>query len=78
MNRSRRGYGPGVSDYTTFGSLRINFDARALRPREWTTAQSDWAAELLPRLPAGPVLELCAGAGQIGRLAVLDSTRRLV
>ena len=65
-------------DHTTFGSLRIAFDARVLRPREWTTAQSDWAAELLPRVPDGPVLELCAGAGQIGLLAVLDSTRRLV
>jgi release factor glutamine methyltransferase len=67
-----------VSDYTTFGPLRIGFDARVLRPREWTTAQSDWAADLLPRLPEGPVLELCAGAGQIGLLAVLHSTRRLV
>jgi release factor glutamine methyltransferase len=67
-----------VSDHTTFGSLRIRFDARVLRPRTWTTAQSDWAAELLPRLPAGPVLELCSGAGQIGLLAVLHSTRRLV
>lgn len=63
---------------TTFGPLRIDFDARVLRPREWTTAQSDWAAELLPRLPGGPVLELCSGAGQIGLLAVLHSTRRLV
>lgn len=62
----------------TFGSLGIAFDARVLRPREWTTAQSHWAAELLPGLPGGPVLELCAGAGQIGLLAVRDSTRRLV
>ena len=67
-----------TSDRTTFGSLRIAFDARVLRPREWTAAQSEWAAELLPRLPAGPVLELCAGAGQIGLLAVVDSSRRLV
>jgi methylase of polypeptide subunit release factors len=62
----------------TFGSLRIAFDDRVLRPRSWTTAQSEWAAELLPRLPRGPVLELCAGAGQIGLLAVVESTRRLV
>lgn len=64
--------------HTTFGPLRIGFDARVLRPRRWTTAQSDWAADLLPGLPVGPVLELCAGAGQIGLLAVLHSTRRLV
>jgi release factor glutamine methyltransferase len=62
----------------TFGPLQIAFDDRVLRPREWTTAQSLWAAELLPQLPDGPVLELCAGAGQIGLLAVLDSTRGLV
>jgi methylase of polypeptide subunit release factors len=67
-----------VGDHTTFGSLQIGFDARVLRPRTWTTAQSDWAAELLPRLPVGPVLELCSGAGQIGLLAVHHSTRRLV
>jgi release factor glutamine methyltransferase len=72
------GYGLPVSDHTGFGPLQIGFDARVLRPREWTTAQSDWAADLLPRLPVGPVLELCAGAGQIGLLAVLHSTRRLV
>ena len=61
-----------------FGPLRIAYDERVLRPRSWTTAQSAWAAEVMADAPAGPVLELCAGAGQIGLLAVLGSDRRLV
>ena len=61
-----------------FGPLRITFDGRVLRPRPWTEAQSTWAAEILGTAPPGPVLELCAGAGQIGLLAVLGTTRRLV
>jgi len=61
-----------------FGRLRIAFDERVLRPRAWTENQSLWAAELLPSLPAGTVLELCSGAGQIGLLAVAGSGRRLV
>ncbi len=61
-----------------FAGLEIAFDARVLRPRLWTTAQSRWAADLLPTLPAGDVLELCSGAGHIGLLAVVGSTRRLV
>ena len=61
-----------------FGGLRISFDDRVLRPRGWTANQSRWAAELLPGVPEGPVLELCSGAGQIGLLAVAASTRRLV
>ena len=67
-----------MSDHLTFGSLQIAFDEQVLRPRGWTTAQSLWAADLLPDVPEGPVLELCAGAGQIGLLAVLDSSRSLV
>ncbi len=62
----------------TFGRLRIAFDGRVLRPRPWTEAQSSWAAEILRTAPAGVVLELCSGAGQIGLLAVADSDRRLV
>ncbi|QWF24787.1 RsmD family RNA methyltransferase [Nocardioides sp. LMS-CY] len=58
--------------------LRISFDHRVLRPRPWTAAQSAWAAELAATGPAGPMLELCAGAGQIGLLAVLDTARSLV
>jgi release factor glutamine methyltransferase len=61
-----------------FGGLQIAFDDRVLRPRAWTTAQSRWAAALLPHLPPGDVLELCSGAGQIGLLAVAESQRRLV
>ena len=61
-----------------FGGIRIRFDDRVLRPREWTTAQSWWAASLLPQLPDGDVLELCSGAGQIGLLAITGSRRRLV
>ena len=61
-----------------FGGLAIAFDDRVLRPRDWTTAQSRWASALLPHLPAGHVLELCSGAGQIGLLAVAESDRRLV
>jgi release factor glutamine methyltransferase len=61
-----------------FGRLRIAFDGRVLRPRPWTEAQSTWAAEILPTAPAGTVLELCSGAGQIGLLAVADTDRELV
>lgn len=53
----------------SFGRLPIEYDARVLRPRLWTVQQSTWAAEILDHAPAGPVLELCSGAGQIGLLA---------
>jgi len=39
-----------------FGGLQIAFDHRVLRPRDWTTAQSWWAASLVPHLPEGAVL----------------------
>jgi release factor glutamine methyltransferase len=65
-------------DEMDFGRLRISFDGRVLRPRPWTAAQSAWAAEILAAAPAGDVLELCSGAGQIGLLAVADTDRRLV
>lgn len=61
-----------------FGDLIIYFDSRLLRPRHWTTAQSYWASALLKVLVPGPVLELCAGAGQIGLLAVAGHERDLV
>lgn len=68
-----------MSETLSFGSLEITFDDRVLRPRAWTTDQSMWAASLLmDRVPEGPVLELCAGAGQIGLLAVAGSRRSLV
>jgi methylase of polypeptide subunit release factors len=67
-----------MTDHITFGALTIAYDERVLRPREWTTAQSEWADDLMATAPGGPVLELCAGAGHIGLLAVAISGRRLV
>jgi release factor glutamine methyltransferase len=67
-----------MTDQLTFGSLTIAFDDRVLRPREWTAAQSSWAADLMTTAPGGTVLELCAGAGHIGLLAVATSGRRLL
>jgi methylase of polypeptide subunit release factors len=64
--------------YVDFGDLRIGYDKRVLEPRPWTTGQSRWARRLAEEVPAGPVLELCCGAGQIGLLALRGSTRRLV
>jgi release factor glutamine methyltransferase len=63
---------------TSLGGLDIAFDDRVLRPRRWTAAQSEWAADLLGQASAGPVLELCTGAGHIGLLAILGNSRRLV
>jgi SAM-dependent methyltransferase len=51
---------------------------RCLTPRQWTLAQSAWAAELATDAPAGPILELCCGAGQIGLAAAQLSGRALV
>ena len=62
----------------TLGGLDIAYDGRVLRPRAWTAAQSEWAADLLAVAPDGPVLELCTGAGHIGLLAIHGSARRLV
>lgn len=67
-----------VRESLRFGALDISFDERVLRPRTWTTAQSAWAAELLREVPEGPVLELCAGAGHIGLLAIAAAPRPLV
>lgn len=64
-------------ELTEFGHLTIAFDDRVLRPRPWTQMQSRWAADLLPDLPAGDVLEVCAGAGHIGLLAVAGTGRAL-
>jgi release factor glutamine methyltransferase len=66
------------STSTTFGPLVVHYDARVLTPRPWTLMQSRWAAELAPRTAPGPMLELCAGAGQIGLAAAVLSRRRLV
>lgn len=67
---------PGtVTEVVDFGGLRIAFDSRLLRPRDWTRAQSTWAADLLAHVPAGDVLELCSGVGHIGLLALHEATR---
>lgn len=58
-----------------FGPLQISYDTTVLEPRDWTAQQSSWAAELLADLPAGRVLELCSGAGQIGLLTLHLSDR---
>jgi methylase of polypeptide subunit release factors len=70
--------GTGQEETADFDGLTIHFDDRVLRPRPWTAEQSRWAAALLEGLDPGPVLELCAGAGQIGRASVAGSTRRLL
>ena len=54
------------------------YDGRVLTPRPWTLAQAAWGRDLLHRLPAGPVLELCSGVGHIGLLTVRDVERGLV
>ena len=61
-----------------FGSLSICFDNRVLEPRPWTVMQAEWAQELEPSLPTGPVLEMGCGAGHIGLAAVIRNTRDLV
>lgn len=61
-----------------FGPLTIAYDERVLAPRVWTLLQSEWAAELSQALPDGPILELCAGAGQIGLVAAIATGRPLV
>lgn len=54
-----------------FGHLDIGYDATVLEPRPWTSSQSQWAADLLrERRPPARVLELCAGTGHIGLLAL--------
>src|SRR3954467_6454962 len=69
-----------AAETMTFGPLTVAFDGSVLRPRPWTVAQGTWAAELLaaPGAPAGPLLELCSGAGQIGFSAAVLSGRPLV
>lgn len=63
---------------TGFGGLRIEYDDSVLRPRPWTVRQSEWAAELIAGGPPGPLLELCAGVGHIGLLAIARQPRPLV
>ena len=58
-----------------FGPVEITFDHTVLRPRPWTLAQSEWAAELAA---GDDVLELGAGAGHIGLAAAALTGGRLV
>ena len=67
-----------VTSEVEFEGLRIRTDPDVLAPREWTAAQGKWAAELSAGRPAGPLLEVCAGAGHIGLLAARLSGRSLV
>ena len=67
-----------MTNMMTFGNLEIRFDDRVLRPRPWTQAQSEWAAELAATVPDGPLLELCAGVGHLGLLLTSLTDRELV
>lgn len=69
---------PAASRTCPFGPLLVEYDERVLTPRAWTLEQSSWAAELASRAPAGPILELCAGAGHIGLAAAVLADRDLV
>lgn len=66
------------TEIATIDGLPIRWDARLLRPRPWTAAHGSWAAELAETTPAGPILELCSGAGHIGLVAARRSGRDLV
>ncbi len=58
-----------------FGPIDVAFDESVLRPRAWTLAQSQWAAELSD---GSPMLEVGCGAGHIGLAAAALSGARLV
>src|SRR4051794_20079115 len=67
-----------IPSFCTFGPLVVEYDARVLPPRPWTLEQSRWAAELCAETDGAPLLELCAGAGQIGLAAAVLANRDLV
>jgi methylase of polypeptide subunit release factors len=50
-----------------FGPIDVAFDGTVLRPRPWTVAQSEWAADLAD---GSAMLEVGCGAGHIGLVAV--------
>jgi len=58
-----------------FGPIDVAFDESVLRPRPWTLAQSQWAAELSD---GSSILEIGCGAGHIGLAAAALSGTRLV
>ena len=68
----------GASRRCRFGPLEVEYDDRVLVPRAWTLMQSLWAADLAAHAGPGPMLELCAGAGQIGLAAAVTAGRDLV
>jgi methylase of polypeptide subunit release factors len=61
-----------------FGPVTIAHDDDVLEPRPWTLAQSAWAIDLAAEVPAGPILELCAGVGHIGLVVARATGRGLV
>jgi len=69
---------PAASRTCPFGPLLVEYDERVLTPRDWTFAQSTWAADLASGTASGPILELCAGAGHIGLAAAVLADRDLV
>lgn len=58
-----------------FGPIDVAFDESLLRPRSWTLAHSEWAAELSD---GSPMLEVGCGAGHIGLAAAVLSGARVV
>lgn len=64
--------------HTVFGGMDVTFDDRVIEPRPWTMLQSEWAIEVADSLPAGPVVEVCCGAGHIGQVVAAKTGRRLV
>lgn len=57
--------------------MTLTFDESCLTPRPWTLEQSRWVAAV-EDVPTGPILELCAGVGQIGLVAAMLTGRLLV
>jgi release factor glutamine methyltransferase len=68
---------PATRRSCRFGPLIVDYDDRVLTPRPWTLEQSRWAADLARSAAPGPIVELCAGAGQIGLAAALLAERDL-
>ena len=58
-----------------FGPIDVAFDGSLLRPRPWTLAHAEWAAELND---GSPMLEIGCGAGHIGLAAAVLSGARVV
>jgi release factor glutamine methyltransferase len=57
--------------------VTLTFDESCLTPRPWTLEQSTWVTAV-GDVPTGPILELCAGVGQIGLVVALLTGRPLV